>query len=67
MTTTTKYKVKQDRVIYHGGIEYVGGSEVELPAEQALYHADNLEVAPPTHAPLAALPKDEAKKTEPKP
>jgi len=68
--TTTKYKVKPDRVIYHAGVEYLGGAEVELPAKQALYHADNLEVAP-AHAPsapsLIALPKDDAKKPEAKP
>jgi len=61
---TTKYKVKQDRVIYHAGVEYVGGSDVELPAKQALHHAENIEVVPAVHAPLT---KDETKKAEPKP
>lgn len=66
--TTTKYKVKTGRVIYHAGIEYLSGAEVELPPKAALYHAENIEVVSPTPTDLKGLPKDvEPKKPEPKP
>jgi hypothetical protein len=68
--TTTKYKVKKDRVIYHAGVEYLSGAEVELPPKAALYHADNIEIVSPAQTDLKGLPKDkdvELKKPEPKP
>lgn len=66
-TTTTKYKVKAEKVIYHAGLEYVGGSEVELHPRAALHHAENIEIVPPaTTVDLKPL-VNEQKKPEPKP
>lgn len=42
-----KYRVKSDKIIYHGGVEYTEGATLWLVDNVAAVHAENIEEVEP--------------------
>ena len=62
-----KYRVKQGKIIFHGGEKFEEGAELELVRQVAEVHASNIELIISSPVDVEDAPVEDATVSEPEP